>query len=157
MIELRLPYPPSANRYWRTRVFFPRGQKGAAQVQTYVSADAKEFKDAVGWIARAAGIRAPITGRVAIEYTLHPHRPKDGDLRERRDPNGWEDTVQCLDLDNAQKLLLDALKGVVMDDDKWVREIHGRRGAPVDQGALVVRVTPIVVQVVQADLLGEAA
>ena len=146
MIELTLPYPISANRYWKTRVMKVAGQMMA---QTYVSKEAKEFKDHVGWLARAAGVRAPITGRVAISYTLHPHRPLDYLRRMKRDPAGWEDTVQCIDLDNAQKVLLDALKGVVMEDDKWVRSITAVRGEPIVGGRLVVRVSaaePVVLQ-----------
>jgi len=139
MIELTLPYPISANRYWKTRVMTVRGKP---MPHTYVSQEAKDFKEHVGWLARAAGVRAPLIGRVAISYTLHPHRPLDYLRRMKRDPAGWEDTVQCIDLDNAQKVLLDALKGVVMEDDRWVRSITAERGEPVDGGKLVVRISP---------------
>lgn len=138
MIELTLPYPISANRYWKTRVM---NVKGHMQACTYVSKEAKDFKEQVGWLARAAGVRAPLLGRVAIAYTLHPHRPQDYQRRMKRDPSGWEDTVQCIDLDNAQKVLLDALKGIVMEDDKWVRSITAERGEPVEGGKLVVRIS----------------
>lgn len=141
MIELTLPYPISANRYWKTRVIKVAGHM---QASTYVSKEAKDFKEHVGWLARAAGVRAPLIGRVAISYTLHPHRPLDYLKRMKRDPAGWEDTVQCIDLDNAQKVLLDALKGVVMEDDRWVRSITAERGEPVDGGKLVVRISPAV-------------
>lgn len=155
MIELRLPYPISANRYWATRVITPKGQI-RPQAMTYVTAEAKQFKDAVGWLARAAGVRSPIPGRVAIDYTLHPHRPLDWANRARKDPTGWEDTVQCMDLDNAQKVLLDALKGVVIEDDRWVRQITARRGEPLPEACLVVRITALQVVNPQASLL-EAA
>ncbi|MBF5006869.1 RusA family crossover junction endodeoxyribonuclease [Diaphorobacter caeni] len=147
MIELTLPYPISANRYWKHRVMNVGGRMQATQ---YVSKEAKEFKEHVGWLARAAGVRAPLLGRVAIAYTLHPHRPQDYLRRMKRDPAGWEDTVQCIDLDNAQKVLLDALKGIVMEDDKWVRSITATRGEPVEGGKLVVRISlaaaPVVAQ-----------
>ena len=142
MITLTLPYPVSANRYWQTRVIKPKGGK-FYQAMTYVSTEAKEFKALVQKLALAAGVRAPIAGRVAIAYTLHPHCPQDAHRRMKRDPMGWEDTVQCMDLDNAQKVLLDSLKGVVIEDDKWVRKISAERGAPVEGGKLVVTVTPI--------------
>lgn len=145
MIELTLPYPISANRYWKTRVMTVGGHMQAC---TYVSKEAKEFKEHVGWLARAAGVRAPLLGRVAIAYTLHPHRPQDYLRRMKRDPAGWEDTVQCIDLDNAQKVLLDALKGIVMEDDKWVRSITATRGEPVEGGRLVVRISPAAAPVV---------
>ena len=147
---MTLPYPPSANRYWRTRIVTPRA--GAAFVSTYVSKEAEQFKEACGWLARGAGVRAPLAGRIAIDYTLHPHRPQDWKTRARKDPLGWEDTVQCIDLDNANKVLLDALKGVVFEDDKWVREIVARRGEPRAEACLVVRVSTIAVETPQAAL-----
>lgn len=158
MIELTLPYPISANRYWETRVIKAKATSRMMAL-TYVSKEAKEFKEHVGWLARAAGVRAPIAGRVAISYTLHPHRPLDYLRRIKRDPAGWEDTVQCIDLDNAQKVLLDALKGVVIEDDRWVRSIFAVRGEPVDGGKLVVTISPVVAVAEQAqgDLLGAMA
>ena len=134
MIKLTLPYPVSANRYWRTKVI--RMGRVARSV-TYISEEAKAYKHQVALAVLAAGA-APIEGRVQITYTLHPHRPKDWVKRSKADPEFWEDSVQCLDLDNAQKVLLDALKGVVMQDDKWVRKIVAERGEPVDGGKLVV-------------------
>ncbi len=154
MITLTLPYPVSANRYWQTRVI----RKGSqSMAMTYVSAEAKAFKDLVGKLAKAAGAVSPMLGRVAVAYTLHPHRPLDAHRRAKRDPVGWEDTVQCIDLDNAQKVLLDALKGVAIEDDKWVRKISAERGTPVDGGKLVVTITPIAPAMAaqeQGDLLG---
>ncbi|MBJ9695738.1 RusA family crossover junction endodeoxyribonuclease [Burkholderia cenocepacia] len=144
MLTLVLPYPPSANRYWRTRVV-----KNIAM--TYVSTEAKAFKEQVGWVCRAAGVREPITGRVAIAYTLYPHRPQDWQTRQRKHGAAWDDTVQCIDLDNAQKVLLDALKGIAFEDDAWVRRITAERAEPDAHGArVVVTITPIVVEQPQA-------
>lgn len=142
IISLTLPYPISANRYWATRIIKLKGSTRPTAM-TYVTPEAKAFKDQVGWLAKAAGVRAPIVGRVEISYTLHPHRPLDAHRRAKRDPLGWEDTVRCIDLDNAQKVLLDALKGVAMEDDKWVRKITAERGEPVDGGKLVVTIKSI--------------
>ena len=156
MITLTLPYPISANRYWQTRVIKVGAQSRAT---TYVTNEAKAFKEQVGWLAKAAGILKPILGRVAISYTLHPHCPQDAQRRMKRDPYTWDDTVQCIDLDNAQKVLLDALKGVAIEDDKWVRRITAERGMPVDGGKLVVTITPIKAapEQEQGDLLGGLA
>ena len=96
MITLELPYPISANRYWASRVVTPKG--GRPMALTYVTPEAKSFKERVGWLAKAAGIRTPLQGRVAIAYYLHPHRPLDWERRLRKDPLSWEDTVQCLSL-----------------------------------------------------------
>ncbi|WP_423459954.1 RusA family crossover junction endodeoxyribonuclease [Ottowia sp. VDI28] len=141
MIELSLPYPPSANRYWETRIIKAKAT-GRMMALTYVSREAKEFKETVGWLARAAGVRSPIPGRVAVSYRLHPHRPQDWQRRLKRDPEGWEDTVQCIDLDNAQKVTLDALKGIVIVDDGWVWSSTAMRGEPVEGGKIVVRIAP---------------
>lgn len=147
-ITLTLPYPISANRYWRT--FMPKGFKAPVTVP---SKEAKEYKAEVAAIARCAGIRKPITGRVAVSYTLYPQRPQDFARRMRLDPMGWDDTVQCIDLDNAQKVLFDSLKGVVMDDDKWVRKITAERAEPDGEARLVVTIRPIVTESPQAGLL----
>ncbi|MCE4544610.1 MULTISPECIES: RusA family crossover junction endodeoxyribonuclease [unclassified Caballeronia] len=142
MITITLPYPISANRYWRTRVIKPKA--GAPIVSTYISPEAKEFKADVERIVRAAGVREPITGRVAIAYTLFPNRPQDFRTRMRKLGDAWHDTVQCIDLDNAQKVLLDALKGIAFLDDVWVRRITAERAEPDEHGArLVVTITQI--------------
>jgi crossover junction endodeoxyribonuclease RusA len=94
----------------------------------------------------------PFTGRIEIAYSLHPKLPQDWRTRARKDPDGWEDTVMCMDLDNANKVLLDALKGVVFEDDKWVRKITAQRGKPMAEACLLVFVAPQKVQPVQAGL-----
>lgn len=145
-VTLVLPYPVSANRYWRTRVV-----KGIAM--TYVSTEAKDYKREVAWLVKAAGIRQPINGRVAVSYVLYPKRPLDWSKRASKDPLGWDDTVACIDLDNAQKVLLDALKGVAFDDDKWVRRIEAIRAEPDGEARLVVTIRPIAQESVQGALL----
>ena len=142
MIVLTLPYPISANRYWATRVIKKRGAR-ASSAMTYVTSEAKAYKEKVRLLALESGAVQPIIGRVSITYFLHPHRPQDADKRIKRDPENWEDTVRCIDLDNAQKVLLDALKGVVIEDDKWVRRIQAFRSEPVEGGKLVVIVKPV--------------
>lgn len=152
MITLTLPMPPSSNRYWRTTV---RG----SFVSTYVSAEAKEFKEKVGWLCKAAGIRAPLTGRVRINVELYPARPLDWAKRVKKLGATWDDGVRCIDLDNANKVLLDALKGVAIVDDGWpVRSLHCDRMEPDEHGARVVlRIEQLAQPVVQGDLLGAMA
>jgi len=132
---LVLPYPPSANRYWRTRVVTPKGR--APFVSTYVSEEAEQFKADLARRARLAGM-SMITGPVELAYTLFPHRPLDWDRRARRDPNGWQYTVQCIDLGNAHKVLEDALRTVLYEDDKWIQRLTGTRAIPDQHGARVV-------------------
>jgi len=138
-VTLTLPYPCSANIYWRT--YMPKGFKAPV---TTLSKQAKDYKSAVYLLAKEAGIRKPMAGRVAVSYTLFPKRPQDWAKRAAKDPMTWDDTVQCLDLDNALKVMLDSLKGIVFEDDKFVHELHGRRAEPDGEGRLEVTVRPIV-------------
>jgi crossover junction endodeoxyribonuclease RusA len=136
-ITLTLPYPISANRYWASRVVTV---KGKPMPMPYVTTEAKAFKKQVEALARAAGITAPITGRVQLDIRLYPHRPLDYQKRMRAAGAAWDDTVQCIDLDNANKVLLDAIKDLVIEDDKWVRRLSSERMEP-DAGAARVVVT----------------
>lgn len=153
-ITLTLPYPISANRYWASRLVQPK--TGKAFVSTYVTTEAKDYKTEVGWLARAAGVRKPILGRVAIAYTLYPNRPQDWQSRQRKLGAAWDDSVQCIDLDNAQKVLLDALKGIVFEDDAWVRRITAERAEPDGKARLVVTITPMTAATPQVGLFEEA-
>lgn len=127
--------------------------KGFKAPVTTLSKEAKEYKAAVRIICHDAGIESPIMGRVSIGIKLYPNRPQDWQKRIRINPQGWDDTVQCLDLDNANKVLLDAIKGVVIDDDKWVRRIESERMEPDGEARLVVTIRPIIQYLPQADLL----
>lgn len=148
-IVLVLPYPVSSNRYWRS--FVPRG---ASRAITYVSDEAKAYKQAVQLIAVAKGIRTPLKGRVRVDIRLFPNRPKDWVKRTQKDPNGWWDSVQCIDLDNARKVLNDALKNVVFEDDKWIKQDSGEICEPDEHGARVlVTITPIIRQKIAPELL----
>jgi len=147
-IVLTLPYPPSANRMWRT--YMPKGFKAPV---TVLSADGKAYKATVCGLAKLAGVKSPITGRVAVDVRLYPNRPQDWQKRAKRDPMAWDDTVQCIDLDNANKVLFDALKGVAIDDDKWVRRITSERMEPDGEARVVVTITPIVCIPAQGGLI----
>lgn len=143
-VTLHLDYPPSANVYWRHRVMNASSKGGRPMATTFLSADAKKFKADVLSRARAAGIIAPITGRIKVEVWLYPHRPKDYATRIRKLGEHWDDTVQCIDLDNANKVLLDALKNVAFEDDKFVRQLLAQRMEPDEHGSRVtVRITKI--------------
>jgi crossover junction endodeoxyribonuclease RusA len=108
-------------------------------------------------MAKAAGVLAPITGRVSIDVKLYPNRPQDFKKRQRDHGDAWDDTVMCIDLDNANKVLLDALKGVAIEDDKWVRSMTAERMEPDGEARVVVTIRRYVrAASVQADLLGVA-
>jgi crossover junction endodeoxyribonuclease RusA len=110
VITLTLPYPVSANRYWRTVV-----NKKTLRAMTFVSEEAKSFKSEVGWTAKAQGLRTPLKGPVELVVKLIP---KNG---------------VCMDLDNALKVTIDALKGIAYVDDSQVRRIDAERCEPDGQ------------------------
>lgn len=119
-ITLTLPYPVSVNRIARA------SQSGGV----FVSKAARDYKDMCGWIARQAwGASAPFMGRVSLIVTLHPRMTKKG-----------AESGRCQDLSNILKVAEDSLSGVIIGDDKQVREIVMRFGAAVDGGALVVSI-----------------
>lgn len=136
-VVLTLPYPLSANRYWASRV---AKINGVLMPLTYVTADAKAYKQEVAWLAKAAGVRKPMQGRVSVDVRLYPLRPADWAKRAAKDPLCWDDTVRCIDLDNARKVLYDALKGVAFEDDKWVRKDSAERMEPDGEARVVVTV-----------------
>ena len=131
MISLTLPYPVSANRYWRT--VWPQGCR---QPVTTVSPEARSYQKRVQRLAREAGIVRPFHGRVSVSYVLYPKRPLDWKRRARANPARWDDSVQCIDLDNAQKILFDALEGIVFENDRLVRHIEGERAVPDGEGRI---------------------
>lgn len=114
MIRLILPYPVSANRYWRA---VRLGDKRMAMVPTK---EAKAYKQEVGWLAKKGGIGGPVRYNVALAFRLVP-------------ANGI-----CMDLDNALKVTIDALKDVAYFDDKQVRKITAERCEPDGHARLEV-------------------
>lgn len=89
--EFRLPFPPSANVYWRTT------RRGI----TYVSADAKKFKEAAGWALRAQGVVCIEDDPVSLKLDVYFPRAAG-------------------DLSNRIKVLEDALNGIAYTDDAQV-------------------------------------
>lgn len=121
-MELKLPYPVSANRYWKTRAV-----KNFAQ--TYLSKEAKDYRRQV--IRIAADFRA-VQGDVSIGLVLAPRLTKKN-----------EASKVLIDLDNSIKVTLDALIGIAYVDDKQVKRITAEYGQPEEGGALYVTVKEI--------------
>lgn len=105
-----LPFPPSANRYWR------KTRRGGI----YVSDEAKTYRYNAATAALAAGVR-PLAGDLAL--TVDFYRPrKSGDLS------------------NRIKILEDALNGVAWKDDSQVAVIYARRFDDKDNPRVEVRI-----------------
>ncbi|PVX84332.1 RusA family crossover junction endodeoxyribonuclease [Paraburkholderia unamae] len=128
-----LPYPISANRYWKS---FPLN----GRTMTAPSSEAKAYKRDVGFILRGVGIVEPIVGRVHVHIDLYPKRPQDWQARKRKHGANWDDSVQCLDVDNARKVLYDALKGIAIVDDKWIWSDSARRCEPDGEARVVLTI-----------------
>lgn len=134
MITLTLPYPISANRYWRA---VRLGKGPTARMAMVPTKEAIAYKADVGKLAKAAGLRIPLDGRMTLLVRLYPERPQDWAKRAQRDPDTWDDTVRCMDLGNCEKVLSDALNGIAWLDDKQLRRIVLERYEPDDRGARV--------------------
>lgn len=135
---ITLPYPISANRYW-VQFWNPKLKR----VMQGPSGDATKYKRHVTKIAMEAGV-SPIAGRVAVHLQLYPQRPLDAAKRAAKDPMGWDETVRCLDLDNARKVVYDALIGVAFEDDGMIFRDSGERMEPDGEARVVVTIEPIV-------------
>jgi len=98
-MTLTLPYPPTANLYWRH-----------VGHRVLLSKEAREFKTAVAFIALRIGLRQShaFCGEVIVNIDLF--RPQ-----------------RSGDLDNYLKVTLDSLKGIAFHDDRQIVEIHARR------------------------------
>lgn len=111
MVELRLPYPPSVNHYWR--------HVGS---RVLVSAEGRAYRQAVALIVRMAKY-ITLTQRLSVEILLHPP-----DARRR-------------DIDNTAKAVLDALRDArLYEDDSQVDELVIRRREKRDGGSCTVRI-----------------
>jgi crossover junction endodeoxyribonuclease RusA len=141
VIVLTLPYPISANRYWAHRVVTPK--RGKPMALTYVTPEARAYRESCAWAASRV-IRKPLGGRIQLEAQLYPNRPLDWERRMRKLGVTWDDSVQCIDLGNAEKVMSDALQGIVFADDCMYRRIVLDRMEPDDKGArLVVTITQL--------------
>lgn len=116
-ISLTLPYPPSVNHYWQTRVL----RRGAGYVpQVYVSGDGLRYQQAV---AKHLNGIPRFEGRLRVQILV---QPPDGRVR---------------DLDNVLKCLLDSLtEAGVWNDDSQVDSLLVVRGDQTDGGSVLVLV-----------------
>lgn len=118
-ISLTLPYPPSVNHYWQTRVL-RRGDRYVPQV--YVSADGLRYQQAV---AKHLDGVPRFKGRLRVQILV---QPPDGRAR---------------DLDNGLKCLLDSLtKAGVWNDDQQIDSLLVVRGDQTKGGSVLVLVEP---------------
>lgn len=123
-MKVTLPYPVSANRYWRSF----RGRDGGTVV--VLSDEAQSYKAQVGWLVKAAGLRTPISGLIELRIVLHPIQRKTITAKDAR----------CMDLDNALKVTIDAMNGIAYSDDGKIRKLTAERGPTAPGGGLTVEI-----------------
>jgi crossover junction endodeoxyribonuclease RusA len=102
------------------------------------SSAANAYKDEVGWIAKTNHARLHTTP-VMVMMTLHPPRPQDAEKREKKD-RLWGLGVRRIDIDNAQKVVLDALQGISYENDRQITFLSIKLGQPVIDGGLYVSI-----------------
>ena len=112
---IALPYPISTNRLWRHR----------GNV-TYLSAEGKQWKRDAFLSAKAQGA-AKIEGDVCVLLILHPRANKNGSASKA-----------VLDLGNAEKCTIDAMQGVLFDDDKQIKMMMMHYGEPKEGGGVTL-------------------
>ena len=101
-MKLVLPIGPSANAYKRHYCSVDHTHA----VKAWLTAEAEVFREHAGWLAKAQRPGEDlIVGEVRL--TIHVYRPR-----------------RVGDLDNYAKVVLDALNGIVWEDDKQIVELH---------------------------------
>jgi len=88
-----------------------------------------------------------------VHIDLYPKRPLDYAKRAQKFGENWDDSVMCLDIDNARKVLYDSLKGIAIEDDKWIWSDSANRCEPDGDARVVVTIKPIVSTPRQAAIL----
>ena len=110
MIRVFLPWPPSANAYWRV-----------GNNRVYVSRKAKEYKAQVQGIFLAEKLRrrqGPVSLGLVITF------PKDKRTATR-------------DLDNCIKVLTDSVEGLAFENDNLIRIIMARKDGISGKGGVM--------------------
>jgi len=133
-LVLRLPYPISGNDYWAHRCYYDKKTR-AYRAVTHRTHEANAYIDECRWIAKKAGIYQPLSGRLVVGYRLYPHRPQDWATRQRKLGEWWDDGVRCIDLGNAEKVVSDAMQGLLYADDAQFRKLVLERMEPDANGA----------------------
>jgi crossover junction endodeoxyribonuclease RusA len=126
---ISLPYPISANVYWRNF----RGRM-------VVSKEAEIFKRVAASQAIRAGITHAMSGAIEICIQLHPKMTKAKGKGAAGQPRASKTRV---DLDNALKVTIDSLIGIAYEDDNQIERISAEIGQPFEGGGLSVWVSQI--------------
>lgn len=90
----------------------------------YMTREGKALKEAYQWEAKAQWKGPPLTSDIEMSITL------------------FFGTKRRADLDNFNKLNLDALTGIAYDDDSQIAVMHIQRAYSKDRPRIEVTITP---------------
>lgn len=93
------------------------------------SSDAIAFKRHVRYIAHTSGYEMT-ESPVMVSVKLLPKMTLKGKA-----------SGTCIDLDNALKVILDSLQGIIYENDKQIKKIIAEYGDPVKDGGISVTVS----------------
>lgn len=115
-VMLSLPWPPSANRYYRSP------NRGPLAGRHLISEEGRKYRSAVQALCAQRGLK-PMVGRLHVQITASPP-----DRRKR-------------DIDNLLKALLDSLThGGAWGDDSQIDHLSITRGQVVPGGHVLVTI-----------------
>lgn len=92
---------------------------------TYMTAEGKALKEQYQWEAKTQWKQPPLEGDVAVKITF------------------YFKTKRKRDLDNQNKLVLDALSGIVYEDDAQIAELHLSRCHDTKYPRIDIKARPI--------------
>ena len=117
---LNLPFPPSVNGYWMSRVVMKGGKP---IVFMAINKKGKDFRKEVIELCKDC---VPMTSRLKLEIALYPP------------------TKRSFDIDNRIKPLLDAMEHAeVFENDSQIDELHVYRRDVEKGGRVMVQITEI--------------
>jgi len=118
--NLTLPLPPSINNYWGLRLGVSSVKKKQIPMK-YVTHAAKDYRSTVeNIILKEYPNFHPLEGDLQIAVLIHPaNRRKE-------------------DIDNRLKPLLDALQGVLYEDDAQIKTLRAELLDPEPSGCILV-------------------
>lgn len=126
-MELRLPWPPSVNTYWRHVPV--RGG-----VRSLISRSGRQYRGKVAWVV----LEAVSEGRPAVMQ-----RARDG-ARLSVSIQAYPPDRRTRDLDNLPKAVLDALGHAgVYGDDSQIDRLEVERRAVARPGEVVVQIEEV--------------
>jgi crossover junction endodeoxyribonuclease RusA len=131
-VTLLGPYPISLNKYLRI-----------VQGRNYRTKEANDFKEKFQQLAKNAGVIEPMDGFVEVDIVLYPKMTKTCIKLAKKDPLYYL-KIQCLDVDNCLKVLLDSFNKVIYTDDKKIVKLSIRKGVPYcEEGATKITIKKI--------------